>query len=397
MKPTLPQTWRRLREQQSRSRRGEQRMRARVRRHSARAKPVNPVRSAEIAGLRYVNDNTAPGIRRLGRKTRVQFVGPDGRRIANKAELQRIRSLAIPPAWTDVWICPDPNGHLQATGRDARGRKQYRYHPKWREVRDEVKYGRLIAFAQTLPRIRARTAAALKQSGLTRDKVLAAVVQLLEKTLIRVGNEEYARENKSIGLTTMRDGHAKINGTAVRFQFRGKSGIGHAVDLHDRRLVTIVKACRDLPGQELFQYVDEDGRHQPIGSADVNAYLRELTGQDFTAKDFRTWAGTVLAAKALAAVDRARSNAHAKREIARAIESVARSLGNTKAVCRKCYIHPAILNAYMDGVTIRTVRTRALQLMRRGGLDAAEAAAAAIITNHLRRKGRALSADKSAA
>lgn len=387
MKLRLPRTWRRLREQQSQSRRADHRMRTRVRRQSASAKPVDPVESAEIAGLKYVNDNAVPGIRRVGGKKRVRYIGPNARAIADQAELQRIRSLAIPPAWKDVWICPDPRGHLQATGRDARGRKQYRYHPKWRQVRDEVKYGRLLAFAQTLPRIRQRTAAALKQSRLTRDKVLAAVVQLLEKTLIRVGNEEYARANNSIGLTTMRDKHATVNGAGVRFKFRGKSGIEHAIDLHDRRLTAIVKACRDLPGQDLFQYLDDDGRRQPVGSADVNEYLRKISGQDFTAKDFRTWAGTVLAAKALAAVEPARSKTHAAREIVRAVESVATCLGNTKAVCRKCYIHPAILDAYADGVTIKTVRGRVVRLMRGGGLDGAEAASAAIIANHLRRKG----------
>jgi DNA topoisomerase-1 len=389
MRPQLPATWRRLREQQSRSRRADRDMRARVRRQAGRAAPVDPVESAEIAGLKYVNDVTVPGIRRLSRKKQVRYVGPNGRAIANRVELQRIRSLAIPPAWKDVWICPDPRGHLQATGRDARGRKQYRYHPKWRVVRDEVKYSRLLAFARTLPRIRQRTAADLKHPRLTREKVLAAVVQLLEKTLIRVGNEEYARTNNSIGLTTMRDKHAKIIRAGVRFEFRGKSGIGHAVDLHDRRLTAIVKACRDLPGQDLFQYVDETGRHQPIGSADVNAYLRAIAGQDFTAKDFRTWAGTVLAAKALAGAERARSKTHAKREIVRAIESVARCLGNTKAVCRKCYIHPAVLDAYAAGVTIRTVGARAIRMMRAGGLDNAEAASAAIIAAHLRGNGRA--------
>ena len=397
MKPRLPDTWRRLREQQSRSRRADRHMRARVRRQAAAVTPVDPAESAEIAGLKYVNDFTVRGIRRIGRHKRVGYLSPNGRAIANPAELQRIRSLAIPPAWKDVWICPDPRGHLQATGRDARGRKQYRYHPKWREVRDEVKYGRLIAFARTLPRIRERTAADLKHPSLTRDKVLAAVVQLLEKTLIRVGNEEYARTNNSIGLTTMRDKHAKINGAGVRFEFRGKSGIGHAVDLRDRRLTAIVKACRDLPGQDLFQYVDEAGRHQPIGSADVNAYLRAIAGQDFTAKDFRTWAGTVLAAKALAGAERARSKTQAKREIVRAIESVARCLGNTKAVCRKCYIHPAILDAYGEGVTIRTVGGRAIRMMRAVGLDDAEAASAAIIAAHLRGKGRAPSMARPAA
>jgi DNA topoisomerase-1 len=251
-------------------------------------------------------------------------------------------------------------------------------------VRDEVKYGRLITFAQTLPKIRSRADADIKRAGLPREKVLAAVVQLLEKTLIRVGNEEYARENKSFGLTTMRDQHAKINGGRVRFEFRGKSGIGHAIDLRDARLARIVKACRDLPGYELFQCVDERGGRQVIDSADVNAYLREISGQDFTAKDFRTWAGTVLAAQALAVVATFKSNAEAKRKIAAAIESVAKRLGNTKAVCRKCYIHPAILDAYMDGATIQTLKARASRLTKaRHALSAEEAAVVGIIARRL--------------
>jgi len=263
--------------------------------------------------------------------------------------LARIKSLVIPPAWTDVWICADPRGHLQATGRDARGRKQYRYHPRFRQLRDEVKYSRLPAFAQALRRIRRRTAADVRKTGLPRVKVLAAAVQLLEKTLIRIGNEEYARANGSVGLTTMRDRHAKIRGAEVRFEFRGKSGKSHAVALHDARLARIVKACRDLPGYELFQYVDEHGERQTICSEDVNAYLREISGDDFTAKDFRTWAGTVLAAQALAHLARFKSQTEAKRNVLRAIECVASRLGNTKAVCRKAYIHPAIFAAYMDG------------------------------------------------
>jgi DNA topoisomerase-1 len=275
---------------------------------------------------------------------------------------------------------------VQATGRDARGRKQYRYHPRWRQVRDEVKYGRLIAFAQALPRIRRRTAADVKRNGLSREKVLAAAVQLLEKTLIRVGNEEYARENGSVGLTTMRDSHATITGGTIRFEFRGKSGVRHAVDLQDARLAKIVKACRDLPGYELFQYVDEAGKRQTIDSADVNAYLREVAGEDFTAKDFRTWAGTVLAAKALAEVATFASAAEAKRNVVKAIESVARRLGNTKAVCRKCYIHPAILDAYMDGATIGTLRAAAAALAKaRASLSADEAAVVRIIERRLRK------------
>jgi DNA topoisomerase-1 len=306
--------------------------------------------------------------------------------LKNAAELQRIKSLAIPPAWKDVWICADPHGHLQATGRDARGRKQYRYHPRWREVRDEVKYGRLIAFAQTLPKLRARADADLRRGGLPREKVLAAVVRLLEKTLIRVGNEEYARDNGSIGLTTMRDQHAKIRGGTVRFTFRGKSRIEHAVDLHDARLAKIIRACRDLPGYELFQYVDDEGKRQTVDSADVNEYLREISGQDFTAKDFRTWAGTVLAAQALAEVATFKSKADAKRKIAGAVERVAKRLGNTKAVCRKCYIHPAILDAYMDGATIDTIKARASR-MTRGGfqLSAEETAVVGVIERRLKK------------
>jgi DNA topoisomerase-1 len=360
-------------------------MRGNVRRRVARADPVDPVTSARLAGLRYVNDETLPGIRRAGAKNRFRYMAPNGSTIRDALERQRIRALAIPPAWRDVWICPDPRGHLQATGRDARGRKQYRYHHQWRAVRDEVKYGRLIAFAERLPTIRRRTAVALRRSGLSRAKVLAAVVQLLEKTLIRVGNEEYARENKSIGLTTMRDKHARVSGGAVHFEFRGKSGIAHAIDLRDRRLANIVKACRELPGHELFQYVDRHGHRQSIGSADVNTYLREIAGQDFTAKDFRTWAGTVLAAKALAGVERAKSKTHAKREIVRAIDSVARCLGNTKAVCRKSYIHPAILEAYVGGVTIQTFEPRA-RTRREAGFDEIEAAVVALISSQRRRK-----------
>jgi len=300
-----------------------------------------------------VSDEHTPGIRRLGSPGRFRYVRADGRRVST-ADLARIKSLVIPPAWTDVWICADPRGHLQATGRDARGRKQYRYHQRFRRMRDEVKYSRLPAFAQALRRIRRRTAADVRKAGLPRAKVLAAAVQLLEKTLIRIGNEEYARANGSVGLTTMRDRHAKIRGADVRFEFRGKSGKSHAVALHDARLARIVKACRDLPGYELFQYVDEDGERQTICSEDVNAYLREISGDDFTAKDFRTWAGTVLAAQALAQLARFKSQTEARRNVLRAIERVASRLGNTKAVCRKAYIHPAIFAAYMDGRPMAT-------------------------------------------
>jgi DNA topoisomerase I len=327
--------------------------------------------SAKVAGLRYVDDRTAPGIRRVGRRPPFRYLNSSGRPVKDARVLERIRALVIPPAWTGVWICADPQGHLQATGRDARGRKQYRYHPRWRVVRDEAKYGRLIPFARALPRIRRQTAVHLRRPGLPREKVLATVVQLLERTLIRIGNEEYARDNGSIGLTTMRDAHARVNGTSVRFEFRGKSGVQHAVDLRDRRLMKIIKACRDLPGHELFQYIDDVGSRQAIDSSEVNAYLREVSREDFTAKDFRTWAGTVLAARELAAMASCSSATAAKRNVVKAIAVVAARLGNTKAVCRKCYVHPAVLESYLLG---RTIRARAAVAMRRGGLDPVEVA-----------------------
>jgi DNA topoisomerase-1 len=346
---------------------------------------LDPAASAKVAGLRYCDPN-GTGFRRRGRPGHFRYVDASNRPITKRRELERIRSLVIPPAWTDVWICPNVSGHVQATGRDARGRKQYRYHPRWREIRDDVKYGRLLEFARALPRIRARTDADLRQTGLPREKVLAAVVQLLEKTLIRVGNEEYARENGSVGLTTMRDAHARITGSKVRFVFRGKSRKEHEIDLADTRLARIVKACRDLPGYELFQYIDDDRRRQVIDSADVNAYVRTISGDDFTAKDFRTWAGTVLAARALTSSAAFKSAAEAKRNIVKAIESVAATLGNTKAVCRKSYIHPAILESYVDGATIPPPRSGPRRLAKRVGLTADERAVVALVSGRLRKK-----------
>ena len=357
----LPGSWRRLRDDARRQRAVTRRVRALV----GAKKRLVPAGSAKVAELHYVSDDRTPGFTRLGRHRPFRYVDARGRPITNRAVLQRINALGIPPAWTDVWICPDPRGHLQATGRDARGRKQYRCHPRWRDVRDEVKYGRLLTFASALPRIHVRTAADLRRPGLPREKVLAAVVRLLEKTLIRVGNEEYARANGSVGLTTMRDRHARINGAKVRFEFRGKSGVRHAIGLEDRQLARIVKACRDLPGQELFQYVDADGRHQVIGSADVNAYLRDACREPFTSKDFRTWAGTVLAARQLAAAGLPRSAAHAKRNIVRAVECVAERLGNTKAVCRASYIHPAVFDAHLAGTPIAATTPAVVSLIRR--------------------------------
>ena len=322
-----------------------------------------PHESAKEAGLRYTSDSR-PGIRRLGRAGAFRYVASDGRTIRDREVLRRIKSLVIPPAWTDVWICPDPRGHLQAVGRDARRRKQYRYHPRWREVRDDTKYHRMIGFARALPLIRRRTSEDLRSTKLTREKVLALVVQLLEKTLIRVGNDEYARENNSFGLTTLRDGHVDVSGPRVRFSFRGKSGVEHDIDLDDRRLARAIKACRDIPGYDLFQYYDEAGERHPVSSDDVNAYLKEITGQDYTSKDFRTWAGTVLAAQMLKEFEKVDSDAKAKKNIVSAVEAVAKRLGNTKAVCRKCYIHPAIFDAYLDGSMVRTIADRARRAAR---------------------------------
>ena len=342
------------------------------------APPPEPVASARSAGLVYTTDDK-PGIRRVKRGKSFAFVDARNRPVKNPEVLGRIRSLVIPPAWTRVWICPNPRGHLQATGRDARGRKQYRYHPKWREVRDSTKYQRMIAFGRALPQIRRRTEADLRRDGLPREKVLAAVVRLLEKTFIRVGNDEYARDNHSFGLTTMRDGHVKISGSTVRFIFRGKSGVEHMLALDDRRLARIVKQCRDLPGQELFQYKDDHGAVVDIGSGDVNAYLKDITGEDFTSKDFRTWAGTVLAAQLLREFERVDSEARAKKNVVAAIEQVAQRLGNTRAVCRKCYVHPAVINAYLDGSMLKTVAQRARAARAVGRMTAAETAVLALL------------------
>src|SRR5688572_29202331 len=318
---------------------------------------TDPMESAKAAGLRYVTEGSA-GIQRRRVGKSFTYLDGQGRRVSDADTVKRIRALAIPPAWTEVWICPSANGHIQAVGRDARRRKQYRYHARWRQVRDETKYNRMLSFAIALPRIRRRVADDLQRPGLPREKVLATVVRLLETTLIRVGNEEYARDNGSYGLTTMRSRHVDVSGSTLRFQFRGKGGKEHTVDVKDPRLARVVKRCQDLPGHELFQYVDDDGRRQAIDSADVNEYLREIAGEEFTAKDFRTWAGTVLAALALREVAAFESATQAKRNITKAIESVARQLGNTPTICRKCYVHPAVIDAYLDGVTVSALKRR---------------------------------------
>jgi DNA topoisomerase-1 len=303
--------------------------------------------AARAAGLRYSTD-ARPGISRRRHGRGFSYRDAEGKTIRDRAILDRIRALAIPPAWTDVWICAWPNGHLQATGRDARGRKQHRYHPDWHAHRGDAKFERMLAFARALPRIRERTDADLARPGLPREKVLAAVVRLLEMTLIRVGNDEYSRLNRSFGLTTLRDRHARIDGTAVRFRFRGKGGKVHEVGLRDRRLARVVRRCQELPGQELFQYTDDD-EVRDIASDDVNDYLREISGGDFTAKDFRTWAGTVLAYRALRALQPATDDKGARRNVVEAIRQTAGRLGNTAAVCRRSYVHPAVLEAYLDG------------------------------------------------
>jgi len=299
-------------------------------------------------GLRYVSDQD-PGLRRKpARGHGFDYVDASGKAVTDEATLDRIRALAIPPAWTDVWICPTANGHIQATGRDQRGRKQYRYHARWSAERGLDKYGRLIAFGRALPRLRKRVEEDLARRGLPREKVLAAVIRVMEMTLIRVGNEEYAKQNKSFGLTTLRDRHAKIGATRAAFEFKGKSGKVHTTGFNDRRLARVVKACQDLPGQRLFQYLDDDGQRRAVESADVNAYIRETLGEDFSAKDFRTWAGTVAAARALTMPECADLSG-SKRHVNTCVKAVAGLLGNTAAVARNAYIHPAILEAYARG------------------------------------------------
>jgi DNA topoisomerase-1 len=348
---------------------------------------VDPRDAAETAGLIYVSDEE-PGIRRRRAGAGFTYLLPGGDKVTDRETLKRIRSLAIPPAYTDVWICRKPNGHIQATGRDAKGRKQYRYHPAFREVRESTKYEHMLAFAQALPAIRKTIATHMGLRGLPREKVLATVVHLLETTLIRVGNSDYAKHNKSYGLTTLRDPHVKVNGSELRFQFKGKSGKTWQLQLKDRRVARIVKACQDLPGQDLFQYLDEAGERQSVTSSDVNAYLKEITGRDITAKDFRTWAGTVLAAMALSEFESFDSEARAKRNIRSAIEAVASRLGNTPTICRKCYVHPEVLNSYLEGSLLVEVREEAESELREelSGLRPEEAAVLSLLGTRLNRE-----------
>jgi len=353
---------------------------------------TDPMRSASAVGLCYVTPPFSPCIRRLRVGKGFRYIGESGRPVKGRAELKRIRALAIPPAWTDVQICARPNGHIQATGRDARGRKQYRYHVRWRRVRDETKFGRMIAFAEALPAIRARVSKDSARSGLPREKVLAVVMQLLERTLIRVGNEEYAKRNRSYGLTTMRVKHVSVRGPKISFRFRGKSGKDHIVDVQDRRLALVIRRCQELPGQELFRYLDQAGRAHTIESTDVNAYLREAAGSDFSAKDFRTWSGSLLAARALAGL--ARGAAPHQKHVKTAIAYVAEKLGNTSAVCRKSYIHPAVVDCYVRGELSPLGRaftaSRGAPGRRDGKLDAEERTLLAILKAEVARQSASL-------
>ena len=345
---------------------------------------LEPEAAARAANLNYTSD-TRPGISRQAGPDGFVFLNPDGSEITNEQVIARIRKLAIPPAYRDVWICRDPNGHLQAVGRDARGRKQYRYHQRWRAVRDESKYGKMLVFGRQLPIIRAQVARDIARPGLPREKVLAALVRLLERTLMRVGNEEYAKANKSFGLTTLRRRHLKVSGSAVTFDFRAKHGIAWHVELKDRRLANIMRRLQDIRGQELFKYIDDDGAEHCVGSDDVNDYLREITGEEITAKDFRTWAATNLAALALRDFEASDTAAKAKKNVLRAVESVAKLLGNTPSICRKCYIHPAIFEGYLDGTLLEGIKARADEILdeKSPGLTAEELAVMAYLDRRL--------------
>jgi DNA topoisomerase-1 len=346
----------------------------------------DPKQAAEEAGLSYVNDDDRGLTRELVGDGFVYFK-PSGEPVTDEAALERIRKLAIPPAWTEVWICPKANGHLQATGRDARGRKQYRYHPQFREVREGTKYEHMLEFAKALPKIRARIAQDMALKGLPREKVLATVVHLLETTLIRVGNDDYARENKSYGLTTLRNPHVKVEGSQLKFRFKGKSGKTWDLKIANRRVAKVVKACQELPGQRLFQYAGEGGELKEVTSADVNGYLKEITGRDVTAKDFRTWAGTVLAALALQEFEAFDSKATIKKNVRAAIERVAQRLGNTPTICRKCYVHPEIIDSYEQGELLLDIKEKVESELREdlAALRPEEAAVLGLLQARLKR------------
>jgi DNA topoisomerase I len=354
--------------------------------------------AAESAGLRYVSDGR-PGIRRKKAGKAFTYTRADGSKLSEPDVLKRIRALAIPPAWTDVWICPWADGHVQATGRDAKGRKQYRYHARFREVRESTKYEHVVGFADALSAIREKVREHMALRGLPREKVLATVVHLLESTLIRVGNDDYAKQNNSYGLTTLKNRHAAVDGNEVRFRFTGKSGKQWSLRVRDRRIAKIIKACQELPGQELIQYVDEEGNCRDVTSTDVNGYLREITGKDITAKDFRTWAGTVLTAMALNELESFDSAAQAKRNLRAAIEKVSARLGNTPTICRKCYVHPEVLNSYMDGNLVLELKSKAESELRSGmeSFKPQEAAVLALLRSRLAKEAERLASKKQGA
>jgi DNA topoisomerase I len=359
---------------------------------------VDPQDAAESAGLRYISDDR-PGIHRRRSGKGFAYTRPDGATLSDPHILKRIKALVIPPAWTDVWICPFADGHIQVTGRDAKGRKQYRYHPRFREVRESTKYEHMVAFAEALPAIRVQVREHMALRGLPRQKVLATVVQLLESTLIRVGNDDYAKQNNSYGLTTLKTRHASVNGNEVRFRFTGKSGKQWLLRVKDRRIAKIIRACQELPGQELLQYLDDDGKPQDVTSTDVNDYLKEITGQYITAKDFRTWAGTVLAAMALNELKAFDSAAQAKRNLRAAIENVAARLGNTPTICRKCYVHPEVLTSYLDGNLVLEIKSAVESELRDAlpGLHPEEAAVLAMLRSRLAKEAGGRKTHKRAA
>jgi DNA topoisomerase-1 len=352
--------------------------------------PTEGPEAAKAAGLRYTTD-AIPGIRRVKRGKSFSFIASDGKPISDKGEIARIKSLAIPPAYTDVWICPQANGHLQATGRDARGRKQYRYHKRWREVRDENKFDRMIEFAKALPSIREAVGRDIALPGMPREKVLATIVSLMERTAIRVGNEEYARENDSYGLTTLREEHVDVKGSTVRFHFRGKSGKEHQVEVRDKRIANIIKKSQDLPGQQLFEYVDDDGTPRPVRSEDVNDYLKEISGGDFTAKDFRTWEATMMCALELAALEAAEHNqTERKKLVTDVIKKVAEHLGNTPAVCKKSYVYPGVVDEFLSNGALELIE-KAVEKASPHALDRHERAVVTLIERIVTRENQPLS------
>ena len=359
---------------------------------------VDPEEAAAQAGLRYVSDER-PGLRRRKSGKGFSYLRSEGSTLSDRQVLNRIRSLAIPPAWTDVWICPIADGHIQATGRDARGRKQYRYHSRFREVREGTKYEHVVAFANALPAIRSKVREHMALRGLPREKILATVVHLLETTLIRVGNDDYARQNNSYGLTTLKNRHVEVNGSDVRFRFTGKGGKQWSLRIRDRRIARIIRACQELPGQELLQYIDEEGRQQDVTSGDVNAYLREISGQEITAKDFRTWAGTVLAAVAFNEMREFDNQAQAKKNVRAAIERVAARLGNTPTICRKCYVHPEVLSAYLDRRLVLKIKSQVESELRGelAGLQPEEAAVLSLLRAGLKQAANGEAARRVAA